>query len=531
MRRPDLKFRRLYFCPVLLLFASALGAANAQTATPPPPPPDTPQDSIQQPAPDVDVRAVRLTDVQGDVQILQGTGEAFSQAQINMPIIQGMKIVTGQTGQAEVQFEDGSVARITPNSAITMSELGHNSDGTTETVIVADAGLTYYELNGRAGQYEVHFVRDIAVPNASSIFRIDLDKNPAELAVMHGSMHVSNDANLAADINTNQTMVLDAQNPNEYQIQQSVAANSWDQWNSDRDEALARLGDNATEARAGTENPDNPAWSDLDAYGDWYDVPGYGMGWTPSGVGSDWDPYGAGAWGYYNSIGYTWISSYPWGWWPYHCGGWNWFGGSGWMWFPGSCGWAGVGFGWYPYGRIWHFPPGYRCPRRPFPVHGPTHLPGPHERLIAVNRGPQFTHQSLTVGAARPEPRVLAFNGQNVHPMPELFHPHQSGPMGGPLGESFTTRVIRSSPGIELPRGNNGVVYRAPGTPAYQPNRGYVPPGRGYVPPSRPAPVYRAPAPAPVYHPSPPAYHPSAPPPAFHPAAPPAAAAPAGHPR
>lgn len=519
MRRPDLKFRWLYLCLVLLLFASAAGSAHAQTATPPPPPPDTPPDSIQQPAPDVDVRAVRLSDVQGDVQVLTATEQAFSQAQLNMPIVQGMKIVASENGRAEVQFEDGSVARVTPDSSITLTELSHNSDGATVTTISADSGLTYYELNSRAGQYTVHFGRDSVVPNDSSIFRIDLDRGPAELAVMHGSVHVSNDENLTADINTNQTMVLDVLIPNQYQIQQNVAANSWDQWNSDRDEALARLGDNATEARATTPNPDNPAWSDLDAYGDWYDVPGYGMGWTPSGVGQDWDPYGAGAWGYYNTIGYTWISGYPWGWWPYHCGGWNWFPGFGWMWFPGNCGWAGVGFVWYPYGPIWHYPPGYRCPHRPYPVHDPIHGLVPRDRLIAVNRGPQFTHQ--LVGAQKTAPHVFAYNGQTIHPVPPLFHSHQ----GGPIGETFTTTVIRSNPGANLPRPSNGVVFRPPNIPPYQP-------GRGFVPPSRPAPVYRAPEP--VYHPAPaPVYHPSAPPPAYHPAPPPAPApaAPAGHPR
>ena len=84
MRRPDLKFRWLYLCLVLLLFGSAAGSVHAQTATPPPPPPDTPPDSIQQPAPDVDVRAVRSSDVQGDVQVLTAAEQAFSQAQLNM---------------------------------------------------------------------------------------------------------------------------------------------------------------------------------------------------------------------------------------------------------------------------------------------------------------------------------------------------------------------------------------------------------------------------------------------------------------
>lgn len=491
-----MKFDWLSRCGVLFFFLIATGFAVAQDAPPPPPPADVQPTPIQQPAPETNVRAVRLSDVQGTVQVLNGAEVAFNQAQLNMPVVEGMKLVTAEDGRAEIQFEDGSVARVTPNSSVTLTQLTRNSDGSTVTMIEADSGLTYYELNGRAGQYTVRFGQDSIAPIDSSIFRVDLDNSPAVLAVTHGSVHVSNDQDLAADVHTNQSASFDAQSPNEYQILQSVAANTWDQWNSDRDQALAELDDNATAARASTGNPDDPAWSDLDANGNWYNVPGYGMAWSPSGVGQDWDPYGVGSWGYYNGIGYTWISGYSWGWWPYHCGAWSWFDGFGWMWFPGNCGWGGIGAGegWYPYGTIWRVPPGYHYPLRPKPIHHPGHGPVSHEPLIAVNRGPQFTQQFRSVGEVKAAPRVFEYDGQNIAPVKAMIHPYQ----GGPLGEGFTSTVERKNPDVFVRRAYDGTTYRpsSGGThPTYQPSRAYTPP------PSRPASSGEGRVSAPVYAP------------------------------
>lgn len=506
---------------------------------------------------------MRLSAVVGSVKVLEGGQVAFQQAEMNMPIVEGMKLVTSQDGRAEVQFEDGSVARVTPNSSITLTQLSRDDAGGAVTTIQADSGLTYYELNGRAGQYTVQFGQDKITPLDASIFRLDLDHPSAELAVMHGSVHVNDDENLAMDVHTDQSVQFDAQNADEYQLVQSVAANTWDQWNSDRDEALAELDNSETEARASEAEPNNPAWSDLDANGDWYDVPGYGMGWSPSGVGQNWDPYGLGAWGYYNGIGYTWISGYSWGWWPYHCGAWSWFDGFGWMWFPGNCGWGGIGIGvgWYPYGTIRNVPPGYRCPRRPARIHRPGRHPVDHPhhgpvmhnpRLIAVNRGAASTQQFRSTGVAGVKPHMLFYDGQKIAPVRASIHSVHA----GPLGDGFRSNVRRVNPGLGF-RGVYdrpafaGSMYRPrmdAGRPAvrpgYQPRAGFgershpAPVGGvrvpAFNPPPERVPVYR-PAPPPVripaFHSAPPqAFHP-APTPAFHPAPTPvfrAPAAPAG---
>ncbi len=506
MRRPSLGLNWLHNCLALCLLITSGGFACAQSQTSAPPPPPDAQPSLQEAAPAANARAVRLSDVQGAVQVFNGSQVDFQQAQLNMPVVQGMRLVTSEDGRAEIQFEDGSVARVTPNSSITITKLGTNADGSTVTVIEADSGLTYYELNGRAGEYTVCFGENSITPDDGSIFRVDLDSTP-ELAVTHGSVHVSNSEGLSADIHTNQSARFNAANPNEYQLVESVAANSWDQWNSDRDEVLAELDQNATEARAASGNPENPAWSDLDAYGYWYNVPGYGEGWAPSGVTADWDPYGLGSWGYYDGIGYTWISGYPWGWWPYRCGAWSYFDGFGWMWFPGNCGWDGFGFdgGWYPYAVIWSAPAGYHIPLRPRRIRRPGHGPIPHQPLVAVNRGQQFTQLYGSIGVRKSQPQSFQYEGKSIAPLSRSIHPSQ----GGPLGEGFSSTMQRTNPGVMVRRAYGGVVYQPSNSgehPVYTPpfRPGEANGGRVYTPAPRvgegrvstPAPEFRAPPPA-----------------------------------
>lgn len=492
-------------------FALALSAWAQDTATPPPPPPDQPQaqgqaqQGQQQEPAQSNVRAVRLSDVEGKVQVFNGSAVAFDQAQPNMPVVEGMRLVTADDGRVEVQFEDGSVARVTPNSSITLTQLHRDADGGTVTLIDANTGLSYYELNGRGGQYTVRFGPNAVTPLDSSIFRVDLDGNPAELAVMHGSVHVQDNQNLSLDVHTNQSIRFDTQNPGQYDVVQSVSADSWDQWNSDRDQALATLESDATTARASSGSPDDPGWNDLDYYGDWYNVPGQGMGWGPSGVGQNWDPFGVGSWGYYPSFGYTWISGYPWGWWPYHCGAWNWYSTYGWLWFPGNCGWGTFGGGWYPYATVWHVPPGYKLPLRP--VHGPRQGPVPRlQPLIAVNRGNQF-NQFRSVGEPKPPARAFEYQGKTIAAAEPTIHMRDA----GPLGEGFTNTVVRTHPEV-FDRTPNGSV-NAPPRNTYRPvnrnnfappsypahNNTYTGPRTTYSPPrvSAPAPHFSAPPPAP----------------------------------
>jgi hypothetical protein len=470
--------RLILFSAVMALFLAAVALAQ-DTVPPPPPDTQTPiQPGLSQPGqgqPGQDqastqstVRAVRLSDVEGQVQVFQGDQVAFDQAEPNMPAVEGMRFATGNNGRLEIEFEDGSVARVTPNSSLRLTQLRRDADGTTVTQIDALNGLTYYELNGHGGQVSVHFDGDSAAPLDSAVFRISLDAAPNGLAVMHGAVRVDGGDGVSLDVHPNQTFQTDPQQPGEFTVAQSINADSWDQWNSDRDQALSEMESNETTARASSGNPDDPAWNDLDYYGNWYNLPGYGQVWSPAGVDASWDPFGNGSWDYYNSFGYTWVSGYPWGWWPYHCGAWDFVDGFGWIWAPGNCGWGFYGAGWYPYATVWRVPKGYIPPTRP------RRGPEPHPRpVIAVNRGPQYAAPFHFTQGNRPEPRPLSFDGKTITPLEAGIHPVEK----GPVGEGFTSALVRAHPEM-APSVANTPGYRAT-YPAFGGTRTYGPAGAG----------------------------------------------------
>src|SRR5271166_671264 len=78
---------------------------------------------------DSQVRIVRLSDVQGTVQIDKNTGLGFENAFLNLPITQGTQLRTRDNVRAEIEFEDGSTLRLTPQTTVLFGTLGANDAG------------------------------------------------------------------------------------------------------------------------------------------------------------------------------------------------------------------------------------------------------------------------------------------------------------------------------------------------------------------------------------------------------------------
>src|SRR5271168_5008960 len=79
---------------------------------------------------DSQARIVRLSDVQGSVQIDKNSGLGFENAFLNLPVTQGTQLRTRDNGRVEIEFEDGSTLRLAPNSQLTFSTLNLNDAGT-----------------------------------------------------------------------------------------------------------------------------------------------------------------------------------------------------------------------------------------------------------------------------------------------------------------------------------------------------------------------------------------------------------------
>jgi hypothetical protein len=283
------------------------------------------------------VRIVRLSLAQGDVQIDRNSGDGWEQAINNMPVIGGARVYAAQNSKAELEFEDGSSVRLVGPAQITLTQLSTAQNGSPVNVIQVDSGQVY--INARLHHHDQFRVLgptgesfEITQP---SHLRFTVDQQTASLAVMDGEAVVqANDRNANAKVRGGETYNYVLGQPESAARLNSVPPQPEDTWDQQRDTY------NDQNASAGAQysgSDDSNAYgnADLGYYGSYSDIPGYGMAWQPYGVGPDWNPYGYGAWSYYPSFGWTFVSGYPWGWAPFFYGNWCFVNGRGWWWRPG----------------------------------------------------------------------------------------------------------------------------------------------------------------------------------------------------
>jgi hypothetical protein len=369
--------------------------------------------------PELGTPAVRLSDAEGSVQILVGGQLVVDQAMTNLPVSEESEIVTGADGRAEIQLEDGSVARITPNSALLLTSLR----GTDGNELVLERGMGYFELQSNAGGGStVRFGDSRVTVSEFSVLRIRADQLPGELTTFSGRARLEFGHQQTIDLLGHEDMVLNAADPRRYWLSDTIDPDSWDEWNADRDQALNEMASAQTSASSSyaTGDAPNPAWSDLDANGSWYNVPGQGYIWSPTaGSNPNWEPYGCGRWVWTPQWGYIWVSCESWGFMPYRCGSWSFFDSFGWGWSPaGGCGnhWGMGSFGSV---RILRGPRGYLPIQRPI---------SPIRRFPRGDRpAPIFVNRPNPVGGRLPERDRSSFviiGGQQLRPMERLHDDH-----------------------------------------------------------------------------------------------------------
>lgn len=351
-------------------------------------------------------RAARLSFFSGTVVVDRMDNTAGDPAERNMPLTELSRVTTGGDGQAEVEFEDGSVVRLTPNSALELSGLGVDAAGNFNTQMAVLHGLVYAELRAAAKfTYRVEVGAEQIWPVTNASVRIGFDEEPVILSVLSGSVHVEG-TEYKTDVRAGETLTPDVKDATRYFLTTEVAQDSWDAWNEDRDRAAEEAATHATSVRDGYAGGQGYGWGDLDAYGQWYDVPGQGPVWQPDeAVDASFDPYGYGSWVGYPGAGYVWASGYAWGWTPFRCGMWSYWDSFGWGWSPvNACG--VIGWGFVPGGggyviNIAKPPQHYHAPTRPIQRAG-TMRPVPVGRPVRVAETAAGTNRTIGGQAVKP---------------------------------------------------------------------------------------------------------------------------------
>lgn len=319
---------------------------------------------------DSQVRIVRLSNVEGDVQIDRATGQGYERAFDNIPVTQSVKLKTRADGRAEVEFEDGSTIRLAPLTVVEFPALSLRDSGGKLSTVDLKQGIAYVNFAGKKDdEFNLNFAQQHIAVSDPTHFRVLVASEGVMVSVFAGSVKIDGPNGIVAlDKKHSASFLPDVDQP---KLAKNVPELDFDDWDKSQQQYHDRY-------MARTYNSYSPyayGVSDLNYYGNFTYMPGYGTVWQPYFVDASWDPYMNGAWASYPGVGYTWVSAYPWGWTPYHYGSWTNLPGSGWVWVPGGA-WAGYG----------------RTPMMAGASPGVVpQAPGTGGRTLLVNRGPVAT--------------------------------------------------------------------------------------------------------------------------------------------
>jgi hypothetical protein len=430
---------------------------------------------------DSQARIVRLSNVQGNVQIDRRTGDGFEAALENLPVLQGTRIATKDDGRVEIEFEDGSTVRLGPGTSVEFTRLSLHDSGGKNTELEVSEGTAYFNINpGKRDDFVVDLGHRSVNLDHAARFRATVDRSQARVAVSHGQVDLSAPGSDTVSISKGRTASFDLFDQDNYNVAHEYEEGPYDSWNGDLDEYHAHNFRHAT-----GEMPYGYGFSDLNYYGSYISSPGFGSCWRPYFANYGWDPFADGTWVWYPGFGYTWVSSYPWGWAPYRYGSWSFAQAVGWCWQPGA--WSQ----WVSVPRFGRPPLGWKPPVPPTGGHG--RVPRMHEGPVAGGAAPRF---------GDPARRILREGADGGIVLPNQGAPAEAG-LGVPRGRvnlgALATPPAPGSHGFIDDQRDGG--SRRVGVPVS---------GRSSGPSSAPRPSAPRPAPAPRMSP-PPAPRPPAP--------------------
>ncbi|MBZ5542986.1 MAG: FecR domain-containing protein [Acidobacteriia bacterium] len=289
------------------------------------------------------VRVVRVSFVSGTVAVQRPGSTEWAKATVNTPVQEGFALSTSQDSFAEVEFENGSTARLGELSKLDFTQLAMDAGGNKLNQLTFEQGYaTFRFIPEHHDLYNVKIADATISPSGKSEFRTDFNDHQLRVEVFNGAVEVAAAAG-TTKVGKDRVLEYSPQTAEAFNVRQGFEKDSWDKWVQARNaQSQLAFKDQAVRMHGGIYG-----WGDLGAYGDWAFFPGYGYGWSPYAA-MGWSPYTFGMWDWYPSFGWTWISGEPWGWLPYHYGLWNFDPTFGWFWMPGSFGmWSPALVTWY----------------------------------------------------------------------------------------------------------------------------------------------------------------------------------------
>jgi hypothetical protein len=282
---------------------------------------------------------VRISLIEGDVQILTADTQEWVAASINMPLAGGDRIWAPEGSRAELHMSDGTYVRLNERTSLDLLTVERES-----FQFYLNLGQIYVNFREiRDGLVQIDTPVSTVRAYDSARFRVDVrEDGSTDVSVFRGVVNVEH---RSGGTGVREGQVLSVTGYSFSDLRPLGPQDSWERWNRDRDRRLSARGQSyryLPEELA-------PYGHDFDSYGKWVQVRDYGYCWTPTvSLSVGWSPYRYGRWVWVRGD-YVWVSYDSWGWVPHHYGRWVYVSSHGWCWVPpvrGAVYWGPGYVGW-----------------------------------------------------------------------------------------------------------------------------------------------------------------------------------------
>src|SRR5437867_380924 len=217
---------------------------------------------------DSQVRIVRLSEVEGNVQIDRSTGQGYEKAFLNLPVTQGVKLRAKDDGRAEIEFENGSTLRIIPGTVIEFPELFLRDSGGKITAVKLQEGTAYLNFNGaKDDEFTLSFGREKIALTHSVHLRVAMGDTDATLAVFKGDVEVAGPSG-TVQVGKKQTATFDLAAQDRYTLAKNLEKDPYDAWDKEQEDYHQRyLSSSYTNY-----SPYAYGMSDLNYYGSYFNA-------------------------------------------------------------------------------------------------------------------------------------------------------------------------------------------------------------------------------------------------------------------
>lgn len=267
---------------------------------------------------------MRLSMIEGDVQIYTPDTRDWVPAITNMPLTLDDRIWVPERGRAEVHIKGGIYIRLDSNTSMDILSTENNF----VQIFVVKGRIYINNTRGRNNIIQVDTpITSVSVPDNSIVIIEVLANGATEVSALRGNVYVES---LRGKTLVSSMSSLYIDEDRYARISPIGPSDEWERWNRQRDKKLIDYPDSA---RYLPEELQEYSY-EFTQNGRWVYTRDYGYVWTPTVIISvGWAPYKHGRWVWIRGH-YVWIPYETWGWVPHHYGRWTFIIGIGWCWVP-----------------------------------------------------------------------------------------------------------------------------------------------------------------------------------------------------